>query len=329
MTAKDSNKTTARTTSEEPKMSQIHPLNKDDYATTIPPKNRRKSLGRPLNYHVTLDVTRPSTHHHHVSLFPDASESEPSRTILSVPQAHMWEEGMIFADSTGKDRLEVAYEGDMGVGKTYGDANCIAVIAQPSPNDIKGENSRVVAVVRSKNGCSGSAYEILTCFPAYVGQKAEPDSCRIPHSYCTRKHYERPALYLYGKLKQGPFGRAYNFKRCTENGKKELILRATNTFICLSFFACALPFLCAKWHVHFYQKDQQHHRSEDDEALIIRDQRERTVTVAAGENLVLATCLAYAFDRLTNICSSSSERQMLTGAVMGGAATGILVGALI
>jgi hypothetical protein len=58
-----------------------------------------------------------------------------------------------------------------------------------------------------------------------------------------------------------------------------------------------LPFVCPRWHLKFYNVDDQQ------DPAIIRDEGDTTLTVASDENSLEAICISCAVDRLTNPCT--------------------------
>eukprot|EP00978_Attheya_sp_CCMP212_P027494 scaffold92094_cov55-Attheya_sp.AAC.2 len=59
-----------------------------------------------------------------------------------------------------------------------------------------------------------------------------------------------------------------------------------------------IPSCCPRWKLEFYKPG---HR---DRKVIIRDEGDNTVTVEPWQSPLLAVCMAYAMDRLTNRCTN-------------------------
>jgi hypothetical protein len=104
-------------------------------------------------------------------------------------------------------------------------------------------------------------------------------------------------FYSLGTLRQSTFCKNYVYKRYREGFKLKTAMKASNGRIRCAILPCMLPFVCPRWHLKFYNVDDQQ------DPAIIRDQGDSTLAIASGENLLEAICISCAVDRLTNPCT--------------------------
>jgi hypothetical protein len=147
------------------------------------------------------------------------------------------------------------------------------------------ETREPVAYVRKGIGVFHETYHIYMAYPNYSSQPI------------TRvwEGAEGRDFYALGILTQSMLGKNYVYNRwCDQELKTKRAMNASSGRIHLALFSCIIPFMCPRWHLKFYNVDDQKNLA------IIRDQGVNTLTVAPGENLLEAICISYAVDRFTN-----------------------------
>jgi hypothetical protein len=191
--------------------------------------------------------------------------------LLKVPRAYNWHPGMIIHDDKGKALFKVISE------------RCVYCKGDPAPvyeahlMDI--ETREEVAYIKAVVENFGETYHIYMACPP------------------VSRYQSGPNFYEAGILRQSAFGKNYTYKRRVEGHHFSTAMKASNGRIRCSLFACMIPFICPRWNIKFYDI---HH---PENPVIIRDQRENTLSVAPGENLLEAVSISYAVDRLTNPCT--------------------------
>lgn len=258
---------------------------------------------------------------------PSVGQQSPSWNSLIVPRAHDWTDGTALVDSESKEaQYVVAHEEDLGSKSGQG-PNCVAVIATPARNTSSYNDGRkaangedaskaavgdILAVVRSTNKCL-SGFTIYTMEPNFEGQEATTmEDVAVLNGQ---------AVYKYGRLRQSALGGTYTFRKTTGPGRKDHTqpMKARNGKVSCALLLCGFPFLCSKWNMEFVgttgtEKGNSHTRC-------IRSQRDESLDIAPGQDPLVAVCLAYAVDRLTNPCHSTECQNagiICTAGVLGG-----------
>jgi hypothetical protein len=150
------------------------------------------------------------------------------------------------------------------------------------------ESREPVAYVRKGIEVCRETYDMYTAYPNYSRQ---PITRRWEGA-------EGKNFYLLGTLRQSMFGKNYVYKRVHQQGIKfKTVMKASNGRIRWAMLPCMIPFICPRWHLKFYNVDDQKNPT------IIRNQGDNTLTVGPDENLLEAICISYAVDRLTNPCT--------------------------
>jgi hypothetical protein len=253
------------------------------------------------------DTTAPDEEEHSEEVNPGKAacfDRTTSPTLLKVARAYNWGPGTRIYDDRDNALFEVIAQGCAGMngaGPVYE-----AVITEINTRE-------PVAYVRKGMEVFRETYHIYTAYPNY-------DSQPITRRWEGAEGAEGRDFYALGTLRQSMFGKNYVYKRCRQGFNFERAMNASNGRIRCAAVPCMIPFLCPRWHLKFYNVDDQNNPA------IIRDQRDNTLTVALGENLLEAICISYAVDRLTNPCTKEvvgmGVALGLAGGLAGGAAYG-------
>jgi len=205
---------------------------------------------------------------------------EPTATscVLKVPLAEMWHEGMTIADDKGNIIYKVLQNKIVRRAKS-GDPIFQATIGN--------DRDEVIAVVRREMDFRHQidGFTIYSLTPNWAGQSAT--------TFHPIKNDERGfEMFSLVRFEQSPLGGNYTLKSSEDDG---IIMKAENSNIRLTFLCCPclLCGCCKAWQLEFFRAGQGSH------SVLDRDQKAMTVTVAPGETLILAVCMAYAVDRLT------------------------------
>ena len=205
---------------------------------------------------------------------------EPTATscVLNVRLAEFWHEGMTIADDKGNIIYKVLQD------KIVGHSKCGDPLFQAT---IGNDRDEVIAVVRREMDFRHlkDGFTIYTLTPNWTGQSA-----MIFHPIKNERGFE---IFSLARFEQSPLGKDYTLKSSKDDA---IILKAENPNIRLTLLCCPLALFCGcchAWQLEFFRAGQ------GSCSVLDRDQQAMTVTVAPGESLLMAVCMAYAVDRLT------------------------------
>jgi len=220
---------------------------------------------------------------------------DPTTThqLLKVDRAFSWGQGTKIYNDKGKTLFEVKWQGCSNMtpaGPVY-----TAMLSES-------ETGEPVAYISKGPEVFRETYYIFTAFPNFVDEPATMQS-------------EQTEWYLLGTVRQSVLGKNYVCKHCTVGNEFETTMRAKNGNIRCALLPCMLPFICPRWNLKFYNVNDPM-----DHPAIVRDQRENTLAVAPGNNVLEAVCISYAVDRLTNPCTRETVGLGVLYGVVGGVA---------
>jgi hypothetical protein len=223
----------------------------------------------------------PTQRHYEVSPGEAACfDRTTSHKLLKVDRACNWGPGTRIYDARDNAIFEVLSQGYTGMsrGPIY-EAVIMEIEYREPVGYVRKDNEVFRGIYRFREN-----YDIYTAYPNYSSQPM------------TR--LDDMGWYALGTLRQSMFGKNYVYKRVHQQGIKfKTVMKASNGRIRWAMLPCMIPFICPRWHLKFYNVDDQKNPT------IIRNQGDNTLTVGPDENLLEAICISYAVDRLTNPCT--------------------------